>query len=85
MKHLIVDGRTGEAKEVEIDETTLAAMRPTNEEIANQLFEQAQSLRRAAYIIESDPLFFGWQRAENSKEAWMDKVAEIRDRYPYPT
>lgn len=39
-------------------------------------------LRRAAYIAESDPLFFKWQRSEASQQEWLDKVAEIRGRYP---
>ena len=41
--------------------------------------------RRAAYVNEADPLFFGWQRGENTEQEWLDKVAEIRDRHPYPS
>ncbi len=40
--------------------------------------------RKAAYQAEADPLYFGWQRGENTEQAWLDKVAEIRARYPYP-
>jgi hypothetical protein len=40
--------------------------------------------RQAAYQAEADPLYFGWQRGENTEQAWLDKVAEIRARYPYP-
>jgi hypothetical protein len=40
--------------------------------------------RQAAFIKEADSLFFGWQRGENTEQAWLDKVAEIRGRYPYP-
>ena len=41
------------------------------------------ALRKAAYIAESDPLFFKWQRGENvSKEDWIAKVSEIKTRYP---
>ena len=41
------------------------------------------SERHAAYVVEADPLFFGWQRGENTEQAWLDKVAEIRARFPY--
>lgn len=40
-------------------------------------------LRRHAYTLEADPLFFQWQRGEATEQDWLDKVAEIRDRYPY--
>lgn len=46
---------------------------------------EAEENRRIAYAIEADPLYFGWQRGENTEQAWLDKVAEIRARYPYPT
>jgi hypothetical protein len=38
--------------------------------------------RRAAYIIEADPLFFKAQRGEVTMEEWQAKVAEIKARYP---
>ena len=50
------------------------------EEMLNQVKRQ----RQAAYQAEADPLYFGWQRGENTEQAWLDKVAEIRARYPYP-
>ena len=40
--------------------------------------------RRLAYIAEADPLFFGWQRGENTETEWLDKVTEIRNRFPLP-
>lgn len=43
----------------------------------------AQQARAAAFRAESDPLFFGWQRGENTEQEWLDKVAEIRARHPY--
>jgi hypothetical protein len=50
--------------------------------------QQAQAevdgLRHAAYVAESDPLFFQWQRGEATEEQWRDKVAEIQTRYPDP-
>lgn len=38
--------------------------------------------RQQAYRDESDPLFFKWQRGEATEQEWLDKVAEIRSRYP---
>jgi hypothetical protein len=50
-----------------------------------EALEAAEVPRRArqeAYQSESDPLFFKWQRGEASEQEWLDKVAEIRLRYP---
>lgn len=44
---------------------------------------RAEADRRSAFQTEADPLFFGWQRGENTEQAWRDKCAEIRARYPY--
>lgn len=46
--------------------------------------EEQQAARRAAYIAESDPLFFKAQRGEATFEEWQAKIEEIRDRYPLP-
>lgn len=40
--------------------------------------------RLSCYQKESDPIFFEWQRGENTEQAWKDKIAEIQERYPYP-
>ena len=41
--------------------------------------------RRTAYQLESDPIFFQWQRGESyTEQDWKDKVAEIDARLPYP-
>ena len=45
--------------------------------------EQARQSRLVAFEQEADPLFFGWQRGENTEQDWLDKVAEIRARFPY--
>ncbi len=42
------------------------------------------ALRRAAYAAESDPIFFMAQRGESTQQQWLDKVAEIRARFPAP-
>lgn len=41
-----------------------------------------KSLRAVAYKEEADPLFFKAERGEISKEEWLAKVEEIRQRYP---
>ena len=44
--------------------------------------EEISDMRRAAYIAEADPLFFKAQRGEVEQQVWLDKVAEIKARYP---
>lgn len=43
--------------------------------------------RRVAYVAESDPLYMEWQydNTPESEQAWRDKVAEIKARYPLPS
>lgn len=43
--------------------------------------------RRLAYKFESDPYYMEWQYDQSSEkeQAWRDKVAEIKIRYPLPT
>ena len=43
----------------------------------------ASAQRHQAFIAEADPLFFAWQRGEGTEQEWLDKVADIRARYPY--
>lgn len=57
----------------------------TAEEVAQQQADraaQAQVQRAEAYRTESDPLFFKSQRGEATQQEWLDKVAEIKARYP---
>ena len=54
------------------------------EEVETTLHNQKmQELRRRAYQNESDALFFKYQRGDIEKQAWLDKVEEIKERYPY--
>lgn len=39
-------------------------------------------LRGKAYVVESDPIYFKWKRGEATEQEWLDKVAEIKTRYP---
>jgi hypothetical protein len=45
---------------------------------------EQEASRRAAYLSESDPLFFMSQRGEATTEEWLAKINEIKARYPYP-
>lgn len=49
---------------------------PTKEDIA--------MLRRYLYAETADPLFFGWQRGENTEQDWLDSIQAIKDANPYP-
>ena len=40
------------------------------------------ALRRAAYAAESDPIFFMAARGEATQQQWLDKIAEIKARWP---
>jgi hypothetical protein len=49
-----------------------------------EINKQIQKERRlSAYEQESDPLFFKWQRNESTQQEWLDKVEEIKQRFPY--
>lgn len=52
----------------------------------NVSLETVANLRRAAYVMESDPLAFKYQETElaEDKQAWLTKKAEIQTRYPEP-
>ena len=57
----------------------------TDEEIAKQQADHAAQIeaqRAKAYRTESDPIFFKSQRGEATQQEWLDKVAEIKARYP---
>jgi hypothetical protein len=43
---------------------------------------EAEASRKAAYIAEADPLFFQFQRGIVKEQVWLDKIAEIKARYP---
>lgn len=53
--------------------------------LAGQLAAVLES-RRLAYAAESDPLYMEWQydQTAEAEQAWRDKVAEIKARYPLP-
>lgn len=40
------------------------------------------AMRKAAFVAEADPIFFMAQRGEATQQQWLDKVAEIKARWP---
>lgn len=57
---------------IKIDQTKLNAKRNA----------EAESNRKSAYAAEADPLFFKAQRGEATEQEWLDKIAEIKQRFP---
>ena len=49
-----------------------------------ELTEGQLARRQRVYVAESDHLFFEWQydKTPEAEQAWRDKVAEIKLRYP---
>lgn len=57
----------------------------TAEEIAanaEQRKQAAYAARRDAYSMESDPIYFQWKRGKATEQDWLDKIAEIKARFP---
>ena len=50
-------------------------------EIARENVERA---RQIAYRIESDPIFFEYQRGDKTEQEWLDAVQAVKDAHPYP-
>lgn len=77
--------------------TEIIERKLTKEEIAERAewaagqkqrdIDAVNEARRAAYQLESDPIFFQVQRGEGNytNQDWLDKVDEINARYPYPS
>jgi hypothetical protein len=75
---VITNAQTGEVTQRPLTDAEIAELNrpPTAEE--------QEALRKAAYIAESDPLFFKYQRDEATKDEWLAKIEEIKARYPDP-
>ena len=69
-----------QGNQVTVDEAAVAAEIQRLQPI--KAVEQAERNRQAAYIAESDPLFFKWQAGETTQEEWQAKRNEIKARYP---
>lgn len=51
-------------------------------QIAGYNNKQAQ-LRAKAYQIDSDPIFFQYQRGVKTQQEWLDAVTAVQAKYPY--
>jgi predicted NBD/HSP70 family sugar kinase len=52
--------------------------------LAEKKAAEAEANRKAAYAAEADPLFFRAQRGDIPEQEWLDKIEEIKKRYPKP-
>lgn len=60
----------------------------TKEELAAQEYDRLKKIvekqRKNQYADISDPLFFGFQRGDNTEQEWLDAVEAIKLANPYP-
>lgn len=82
-KAIFIDALTNETTERDLTAKEINALRETKEENKDRLNMEAKANRQAAFIQEADPLYFASRRGEIDERVWLDKVAEIRARYPY--
>jgi hypothetical protein len=68
---------TGEVTESEVPDDYM-----TPSQIENYNNNQSQ-LRAKAYPVESDPIFFEWQRGTKTQQEWLDAVDQVKLQYPY--
>lgn len=47
-------------------------------------YVMVQEARRQGYVLTADPLFFGFQRGDNTEQEWLDAVQAVKDANPYP-
>jgi hypothetical protein len=75
---------TIEIRATEVVETQMYRQKTQSEkeEEARQQVENNRRFRQEAYREEADPLFFKSERGEATREEWLEKVTEIRNRFP---
>jgi hypothetical protein len=45
--------------------------------------DNQSQLRLEAYPVDSDPIFFQYQRGIKTQQEWLDAVAAVQAKYPY--
>ena len=70
--------------EVELTPEEIAEREAYESGAYDRAYAQVQEERRQGYILTADPLFFGWQRGENTEQDWLDAVQAVKDTHPYP-
>lgn len=70
----------------ETPKPTKAALEKQWPQVQHDLqIEEIKKQRQLAYMAEADPIFFEYHRDPAVKEStWLEKVEEIKARYPYP-
>jgi hypothetical protein len=77
----LMAGQTG-GKVIEWNKKGVPFLKDAPLPTAEELNAAAQANRDAAYRAEADPLFFQYQRDEIEKQVWLDKIVEIKTRFP---
>ncbi len=71
------------AVEITKEEFDAKCKQPDQPSPLEMLVNIQKERRRKAYQEEADPIFFKYQRGEATKEEWIAKIEEIRDRFKY--
>lgn len=83
-----VDASTGNVIERDMTTEEQAAYDAQEAEWLSSAYDRAYAevelLRKSAYQVEADPLYFKWQAGEGTEAEWLAKRADISARYPYP-
>lgn len=70
--------------EVELDPQIIKEQQAYEAGAYDREYAAVEQARQAAYQQEADPIFFQSQRGKKTKQEWLDKIAEIDARLPYP-
>lgn len=70
--------------EVELDPEIVAYREAYEAGRYEREYAEVEEIRKQLYIRDTDPLFFGWQRGENTEQEWLDAVQAVKDAHPYP-
>lgn len=81
-QYVILMNGQSKGKIVTADSNGYPVLKNPTQPSSNEISAAVTAARSAAYIVESDPLFFKSQRGEATVQQWLDKVEEIKKRYP---
>lgn len=65
-----------ELEDIQIEESKFL------EELPERKNKEITDNRKQAYVQESDPLLFLFMRDEVTKQEWLNKIQEIKERFP---
>ena len=72
---------TGPVIESEVTDDYINPAQIANETAAYN--DEQRKLRELAYNLQSDPIFFQWQRGSKTQQDWLDAVEKVKAQYPY--